>query len=72
MIPDLTVPEGTDGRETIQRLRQIAPDVSRGYSYVPIMANYLTYGLPGGVIAKPNRIEELLRCPQKTIQPARA
>ena len=67
MIPDLTVPEGAGGRETIQRLRQIAPDVkavvSRGYSYVPIMANYLTYGLPSGVIAKLNRIEELLRCP---------
>ncbi len=62
VIMDLTIPGGMGGRECIERIREIDPDVkaivSSGYSTDPIMANYEDYGF-SGVAAKPYRIEEL-------------
>jgi CheY-like chemotaxis protein len=62
VIFDLTVPGGMGGKETIQELLTIDPQVkaivSSGYSDDPIMANFKTYGFQG-VITKPYRITEL-------------
>ncbi len=56
VILDLTVPGGMGGKETIERLSQMDPEVkaivSSGYSNDPIMANYKEYGF-SGVIPKP-------------------
>jgi CheY-like chemotaxis protein len=62
VIMDLTVPGGMGGRETIQSLMEIDPEikaiVSSGYSNDPVMADFRKYGF-SGVIAKPYRIGEL-------------
>lgn len=65
---DLTIPGGMVGKETIQKLRQLAPEtraiVSSGYADDPIMTHYKKYGFRG-VIKKPYRVnafsKELLR-----------
>jgi PAS domain S-box-containing protein len=63
VILDLTIPGGMGGRETISRLREMAPDVkaivASGYSDDPIMSNFREYGFIG-VIEKPYEIEELV------------
>ena len=62
VIMDLTVQGGMGGKETIQKLKEIDPEVkaivSSGYSNDPIMANYKEYGFKG-VIAKPYKMKEL-------------
>ncbi|MBI2471893.1 MAG: response regulator [Planctomycetes bacterium] len=62
VIIDLTIPGGMGGKETIQKLLEIDPDVkaivSSGYSDDAIMSDYRKYSF-SGVIAKPYRIEEL-------------
>ncbi len=62
VIVDLTVPGGMGGRQTIQRLIEIDPEVkaivSSGYSNDPILANFTEYGFKG-VVAKPYKIREL-------------
>ncbi|MDO8142469.1 MAG: response regulator [Candidatus Brocadiales bacterium] len=62
VIIDLTIPGGMGGKETIQKLLEIDPDVkaivSSGYSDDAIMSDYRKYKF-SGVIAKPYRIEEL-------------
>ena len=62
VILDLTVPGGMGGKESIQKLMEIAPDVkaiiSSGYSNDPILANFREYGFKGAV-AKPYEIREL-------------
>jgi CheY-like chemotaxis protein len=62
VILDLTIPGGMGGKETLQRLRRIAPDikaiVSSGYSDDPVMANPESYGFMG-VISKPYDIDEM-------------
>jgi PAS domain S-box-containing protein len=67
VILDLTVPGGMGGKETMERLVRIDPDVgaivSSGYSNDPIMANFREYGF-SGVIPKPYnaaQISEALR-----------
>jgi len=62
VILDLTVPGGLGGKETLDQLKRIDPQVkaivSSGYSDNPIMADYEKYGFYG-VISKPYRIPEL-------------
>jgi CheY-like chemotaxis protein len=62
VILDLTIPGGMGGKETIDKLLKIDPQVkaivSSGYSDAPIMAEFGKYGF-SGVIAKPYRITEL-------------
>jgi len=51
VILDLTVPGGMGGKETIQKLLEIDPEikaiVSSGYSDDPVLANFREYGFKG-------------------------
>jgi PAS domain S-box-containing protein len=62
VIMDLTVPGGIGGKEAINKLLEIDPNVkaivSSGYSNDPVLSNYTEYGFCGGV-AKPYKLEEL-------------
>ena len=74
VILDLTIPGGMGGKETIEKLLRIDPQVkaivSSGYSDDPIMANFKEYGF-NEVIAKPYRVAELSKVLQGIIiQPA--
>lgn len=64
VIMDLTIPGGMGGKETIEKLLAIDPDVravvSSGYANDPIMARYFDYGFCG-VVPKPYKINELSR-----------
>lgn len=64
VILDLTVPGGLGGKETMQLLRQLDPQiraiVSSGYGDDPIMARCADFGFQG-VIAKPYKITDLSR-----------
>jgi CheY-like chemotaxis protein len=64
VIMDLTIPGGMGGKEAIQRLRQIDPDVraivSSGYSHGPEMANHKQHGFRG-MVGKPYKVEELAK-----------
>jgi len=63
VVMDLTIPGGMGGKEAIQELLKIDPEVcaivSSGYSNDTTMANYKEFGFKG-VIAKPYKIEELI------------
>lgn len=62
VIMDLTIPGGMGGKEAINLLRDIDPDiravVSSGYSNDPVMANYRDYGF-SGIARKPFDIREI-------------
>ena len=62
VILDLTIKGGIGGKETIEQLRLINPDVkaivSSGYSADPVMANYRAFGF-SGVIQKPFDFPEI-------------
>jgi len=59
---DITVPGGMGGKEAIQEMLAIDPDVkaivSSGYARDPIMSNYKKYGFVG-VVPKPYNLEEM-------------
>jgi DNA-binding NarL/FixJ family response regulator len=59
---DLTIPGGMGGREAIQHLKKIDPNVtaivSSGYSNDPVMSNFREYGF-AGMVLKPYRVSEL-------------
>lgn len=63
-VLDLTIPGGMDGVETLEKLREIDPNVraivSSGYSNDPIMADYRSYGF-SAVLLKPYKAEQLAR-----------
>lgn len=56
VIMDLTIPGGMGGKETVEHLRRIDPEiraiVSSGYSNDPVMADFAKYGFVG-VLRKP-------------------
>ena len=56
VILDLTIPGGMGGKEAIQKLLEIDPEikaiVSSGYSGDPVLANFQEYGFKG-IIPKP-------------------
>ena len=62
VILDLTVPGAMGGKETLDKLREVDPDVkaivSSGYSNDPIMSDYKIYGF-SGVVAKPFNMQNL-------------
>jgi len=62
VIMDLTIPGGMGGKDAIQQLLEIDPQVtaivSSGYSNDPIMSDFEKYGFRG-VATKPYRIEKL-------------
>jgi CheY-like chemotaxis protein len=62
VIMDLTVPVGLGGREAIQKLYELDPNVkglvSSGYSSDPVTTEFSQYGFRG-FVAKPYRIQEL-------------
>ena len=70
VILDLTIPGGMGGKETIEKLLKIDPQVkaivSSGYSDDPIMADFEKYGF-SEVIAKPYRVVELSKILQRVI-----
>lgn len=71
LIMDLTVPGGMGGKETMQRLKQINPQVrsivSSGYSDDPIMADHQAYGFKG-VILKPYSHEQVQTTIRKVLE----
>jgi two-component system, cell cycle sensor histidine kinase and response regulator CckA len=62
VILDLTIPGGKGGKEAIEGLRKINPDikavVSSGYSKDPILSKYKEYGF-SAVLPKPFNLERL-------------
>ncbi len=70
VVMDLTVPGGMGGREAVAKLKQKHPEaqalVSSGYSNDSTMAEYRKFGFDG-VVAKPYRVEELVRSIQQVL-----
>jgi PAS domain S-box-containing protein len=70
VLMDLTVPGGMGGKEAIQQLLKIDPEVkaivSSGYSNDPIMANFGEYGFKG-VVAKPYTLQQLINAIQTVL-----
>jgi PAS domain S-box-containing protein len=64
VILDLTVQNGMGGKETVERLLKIDPQVkafvTSGYSDDPVMSEYQKHGF-AGVLVKPYKISELGR-----------
>lgn len=71
VILDLTVPGGMGGKETIEKLLEIDPEVkaliSSGYSNDPVMANYKNYGFKG-IIVKPYDTRALSKAVSKLLK----
>ena len=72
VIMDLTIPGGMGGKETIEKLKEIDPDVkaivSSGYSNDPVMANFEKYGFVA-MMVKPYRMDDLKKVMQKIMAP---
>jgi PAS domain S-box-containing protein len=62
VVMDLTVPGGMGGREAMEKLRQIDPQiraiVSSGYSQDPVLANHSAHGFRG-ILPKPYSLDQL-------------
>ncbi len=70
VILDLTVPGGMGGKEALENLLKIAPQlkaiVSSGYSDDPVMADFERYGF-SGIMPKPYKVSEVGRILNKFI-----
>jgi PAS domain S-box-containing protein len=62
ILVDLTIPGGMGGKETVERLLELDPQVraivSSGYSNDPVMAEFRKYGFSSFVL-KPYKLDEL-------------
>lgn len=62
VIMDLSIPDGMGGKEAIEKLRELDPDVQAivcsGYSNDPVMSNYQEYGFKA-MMSKPYNLETL-------------
>ena len=62
VLMDLTVPGGMGGREAMEHLRRLDPEVcaivSSGYSRDPVMSNHQAHGFRG-ILPKPYGLEQL-------------
>ncbi|MGB0909939.1 MAG: response regulator [Nitrospirales bacterium] len=62
VILDLTIPGGLGGKDTLQQLRKIDPNVraivASGYSNDPLLSQYTAFGFLG-MVAKPFQLGEL-------------
>jgi PAS domain S-box-containing protein len=71
VLMDLTIVDGMGGRETIERLLQIDPDVkaivSSGYSTDPIMSRFKDYGFVAA-LDKPYKLNELNAVLEEVLQ----
>jgi nitrogen-specific signal transduction histidine kinase/ActR/RegA family two-component response regulator len=71
VILDLTVPGGMGGLETIEKLRQMDPQVraivSSGYSRDPVLAQYRAHGFLG-MVPKPYDLHELVKVVHTVMQ----
>ncbi len=71
VIMDLTIPGGMGGKEAIQKIKELDPEVraivSSGYSNDPVMAHFKQYGF-AGVVTKPYRIDDLRKVLQAVIE----
>ena len=74
VVMDLTVPGGVGGREAIDQLRRIDPNVraivSSGYSSDPVLANHRAFGFCG-MVAKPYRVEDFARVLRTVLRESR-
>lgn len=72
VIMDLTIPGGMGGKEAVNRLLEIDPQVkvivSSGYSNDPILANYREYGFQGR-LTKPYTMNELEKSLSSLLMP---
>ncbi len=70
VVMDLTVPGGVGGREALELLQKIDPDVlavvSSGYSQDPVMANYRSHGFQS-ILPKPYDLGQLRRVLEETL-----
>ena len=71
VILDLTVPGGLGGKDTMQELLKIHPDVkavvSSGYSNDPIMSKFKSFGFQA-VMIKPYTLVELSEVMHRVVQ----
>ena len=62
VILDLTIPGGMGGREAMERIRKLDPQVpaivSSGYSNDPVLADFGSYGFQA-VVPKPYEVSQL-------------
>ena len=70
VVMDLTVPGGMGGREAMERLREIDPQVraivSSGYSQDPVLANHSAHGFRG-ILPKPYSLDQLIKAMQEVL-----
>jgi len=71
VVMDLTVPGGMGGKEAMEILLKLDPQVkaivSSGYSSDPVMANYRAYGFRGRA-AKPYRVSDLAKALRRVLE----
>ncbi|MFN7145499.1 MAG: ATP-binding protein, partial [Myxococcota bacterium] len=75
VVLDLTVPGGMGGRQAIEELRRVDPEiravVSSGYSEDPVMADFRRHGFTA-VMAKPYTIQEMSAVLGRVVGPPEA
>jgi len=71
VVMDLTVPGGMGGREAMEKLRAIDPQVraivSSGYSKDPVLADHRAHGFRG-MVPKPYRVSDLAKVLREVLE----